>query len=465
MDASPPLRFQGPDVPRLGRREQLQLAFLAAAGPLLAWLSEALSPAAGFNDFNSYWLAGGLLDRGLSPYDLDALAALGRETGRSFVLGTGYSYPLPFAVAMVPLSRLPFEAALAMFLAGSIVLFALAVAGWLRWASGWAGVGSVSPRRLRAAALAAGWFPPVAGTVVAGQVNLVVIAALALGVRWLVDLPARSGARRARSGVRRALAGACVAAATVVKLVPIVILAPLVLSRRLADTVSVVAGTVALLALAVLVAPTSTGAAERMLDLMAPDPYWTNVSINGFISRLVVSTDRTAAVAPAAFEPQLVTALATGVFAAATLVVLWRARTRLREPRTLALAIGFALLAGVIGAPKNSFWNTSLSIVTVGLLLLAESWLLVPCSGAGLDRPGARAVDWTDRLLLAIWLAGLGVQTLVWIAPPPPTTIALAPIVTLAGSTALYGMLALWWLIARRLASKSPPSGTNVALS
>jgi hypothetical protein len=245
----------------------------------------------------------------------------------------------------------------------------------------------------------------------------------------------------------------------------------------MADVIWVTAGTAALLAGAALAVAASRGGAERMLDLLAPDAYWTNVSINGFVSRLVLSTDRTAAVAPVAFDPRLVTALATGVVAGATLVVLWRARARLGEPRTLALAVGFALLAGVIGAPKNSFWNTSLSLVTLGLLLAAEASGLLAGRRAPIteDRPPAHVFDGTDRLLLTVWVAGFGVQTLVWTVPPPPTIHILAPAVTLAGSSALYGMLALWWLIARRLApgrltpsrlaATSPTNPIGVALS
>jgi hypothetical protein len=468
MSARPLPGVRDARLPGLGRGEVAVLAGLAAVGPVLGWVAAVISPAPAFNDFNSYWLAGRLLERGISPYDLGAVAALARDEGRSFVLGTGFSYPLPFALAMVPLSRLPFESALAIFLGASIAAFGLTVAAWLRWATTWgaewrprnaaAGRAGIPAWRPRLAALLVGAFPPVVGTVQAGQVNLLVLALLAPGVRWLLE-----------TGTGRRSGGAIlVAAASVVKLVPIVVVVPLLLAGRVASAATATAAAGLMLAVPVVLTP-AAGGLERMIGLLSPDAYFTNVSINGFVSRLVLPTDRTVAVVPAAFDPALVSGVATVVFGLATLLVLWRARPRLAEPRTLALAIGFAVLAGIMGGPKNSFWNASLGLVTLGLLVASGTVPVLVGSGAspfartrsaaGPRADDARAddasdparLDRLDWLLLAAWASGFGVQTLVWVIPPPPTNVPFAPLVTLAGSAALYGMLGLWWLIARRL--------------
>jgi alpha-1,2-mannosyltransferase len=427
-------------------------------GPLLGLLAAILVPSPAFNDFNSYWLAGGLVDRGISPYDLGAMATLGELHGRSFVLGTGYSYPLPFAVAMVPLSRLPFGVALAVFETISLVAFAWTVASWLSWMAAWTGAGTAAAKRLRIAALLAGAFPPVIGTVEAGQVNLIVLAVLAAGVRRLLDA----------SPGTQAGGAVLVGLASIVKLVPAAILVPLLLARRWAESLAMLASGVVVLGLASWAAPASLGGTDRLLDLIAPDPFFTNVSINGFVSRLVLATDRSAAVVPHAFDPGVATAVVTAGFALATLAILWRARSRLQEPRALALAIGFALLAATIGGPKNSYWNVSLALVTVGLFVAAEApWLLA--AGGDADRTLRSRFrdrfDRIDRWLLAGGFLGIAAQTLVWVVPPPSPSIGLAPLLTLVGSGALYGMLCLWTLTARRLVARAPQAVSSAALS
>ncbi|HJX68023.1 MAG TPA: hypothetical protein VJ258_04780, partial [Candidatus Limnocylindrales bacterium] len=117
-------------------REIAALAIAAVAVPLLGWAFWALVLHLGANDFHDYWLAGKLILQGQSPYDSAALAETARREGLSFLVGGGYSYPLPFAVAMVPFALLPFAVAVAAFGAVSLVLFGLTVAAWLVWAHG-----------------------------------------------------------------------------------------------------------------------------------------------------------------------------------------------------------------------------------------------------------------------------------------------------------------------------------------
>jgi len=55
---------------------------------------------------------GRLVMEGRSPYDLGALRELAAQQHLSLQVGGGYSYPLPFALVMVPFAALPFGAAL-----------------------------------------------------------------------------------------------------------------------------------------------------------------------------------------------------------------------------------------------------------------------------------------------------------------------------------------------------------------
>ncbi len=145
------------------------------------------------------------------------------------------------------------------------------------------------------------------------------------------------------------------------------------------------------------------------------------------------------ALAPGAFDPAPVVAILTIGLAGATAGILWRARKRLRTTDGLAVALALTLVGATAGAPKTSFWNTALLLVAVGLLLYASA----PDLNLG-------ALDRVERRLLLAWLATAFLQPLVWIIGPLPPGPAAGAVVIL-GSLSLYGTLALWWLLGRRL--------------
>jgi hypothetical protein len=182
-----------------------------------------------------------------------------------------------------------------------------------------------------------------------------------------------------------------------------------------------------------------------LASLFGPDAYFTNQSINGLVSRLVRSTDRTLAPWPNAFDPSLPMLVLTGLFALGTGIVLWRSRSTLAGRRGIAIALGIALTAGLIGAPKGAYWTQALALLAVGLLLAVDA------PDLRLDRFGR-----TDRALFAAWFLGAVVQAILWLAPPPKT-VPLAPLVTLATSASAVGMFALWWLLVRRLGDERLP--------
>jgi hypothetical protein len=423
----------------VGPWEIAALAIAAAAIPLIGWAFWALVLHLGANDFQDYWLAGKLILQGQSPYDSAALAEMARREGLSFLVGGGYSYPLPFAVAMVPFALLPFAVAVAAFSALSLVLFGLTVAAWLGWAHGLA---PVAGRRRLVAALAAGLYPPVYGTVAMGQANLVLFPLLGIGTVLVLD--------GSTSG-RRFLGGLLVGLAAIVKLVPGVYVAPLGLARRFGAALGIVVGALGSLAAAVAVAPWAAAGSGGLASLLDPDAFYTNQSINGFVSRLVVSSDKSVAPWNGGFDPRPVMLIVTTAFGLLTLVVLWRARGQMLSRRGLALGLGLALVAGIVGAPKESFWNGSIALVAVGLLL-------------AVDVPDLRlrVLGRTDLGLLGVWFGSALVWAAVW-AIEPPAAGPLAPVVTLAWSSSFYGLVALWCLFVRRLRPGQDPAGTTIS--
>jgi len=408
--------------------EFVALASVAIAIPLAWWIASTLLVAGnGFNDFHDFYLAAQLITQGQSPYDKAALSELARSEGLHFVVGTGYSYPLPFALAMVPFVALPFTAAVLVFNGLSLAVFGLTVAAWIGWAHGWE---PTLRRRRFVLACAAAVYPSVYGTIANGQAGLVLLPLLGLGTMAAVDQG---------QGSRRFLGGIAIGLAAIVKLTPGLLAVPMLLGRQVRAAMGLVLGAVGALVAATLVVPWAGQGSEGMMSLLEPDSYFTNQSINGVVTRLVLPSERTVPLWNHGFDPRLPVLVLTGAFALLTLLILRKARRTLGERRGLALGIGLALVSGLIGAPKGTYWNQVMVLVPAGLLLAVE----VPDLRIG-------RLGHIDLALLACWLAGTTVQTLLWMSPPPSTG-TLAPVVTLLTSSSVYGLVALWLVLARRL--------------
>jgi Glycosyltransferase family 87 len=410
----PPLRWVA------GTRPALALAAILAPIALLLW-DIAHGGYGLWNDFASYWLAGKLVAAGHSPYDLTALARLGHREGIVFQAGTGYSYPLPFAVAMVPLSELPFQVAAVTFTAVSLLVFGLAVSGWLR--DPW--VFRAGPLPTILAAFLAGCYPPVLGSAFFGQANLLVFGALALGIRaW------------ARSGTTSSLVGgAWIGLGGIVKVAPLALVVPALVARRVAGALGVIGGACAALLLAVLLAPFGAAGMGGLGGLLMPDPYWTNQSLNGFVSRLTMRTERTTPLLPH-LDPALVGGLLLGTLAIATLAVLLLGRRSCARWDGYALGIGLTLVAASAGAPKNSFWNQVPALLGVGLLLTST------VVGRRLDR--------VTRTLLVAWFGLALVQR--WVDSLADATLrGMGPAGALLSSAAFYSLIMLWVAIGREV--------------
>jgi hypothetical protein len=383
-----------------------------------------------FNDFYAYWLAGRLVATGHSPYDSVAFVDLARNEGLDPV-GIGYSYPPLFAVLMVPISTLPPATAAWIFTAVSVAAFGLATSAILQATPYLA----TAPRLQRAAtALAVGLYPPVTASLVIGQVNLLILSLMSLGILAL-------GQTHRTSGWRELAAGAALGVAACIKLVPGAMVVPLVLARRWRSVAAMLIAAGVTLVFAGVIAPNALRGSGSLVGLLYPDAYWTNQSINGFVTRFVQDSDRTRAIAVDFLPPVPATVVLTAAFALATIGMLLRRKRDLDHPATLDLALAFVLVAATAGAPKASFNTHVFALLGVALLTLR-----LP--------EGARNLAPTDVLLLGLWLAGAVVQACL---EPLKDTVEgpLGTLRTLGTSSALYGLVALWLLLGRRLTQRS----------
>ncbi len=300
------------------------------------------------NDFYAYWAAGVLLNRGLNPYDVAALHAVQQAAGLQLETGSGYSYPLFFAHLVRPLALLPPATAATVFSVLSVLALALAVALLM---------GSLSPLGWPvtiAGGVAAGLFPPVIGSLYFGQANLFVLLLLSLAHRCVAPGPMLGIA----SAIKLYPAGGFLAALT--ERPP--------RWRRLA---------LGLLVLGVLLLPQLAAAggsfSGRAGYFLGPDTYWSNESINGWLSRLGIASTWTQPPYPELpVEPVMLAVVAAlGLF---TVFVLLRRRNR---PWDGALAL--SLWLGVVAAPKNSLWNFTpllLCVVFLWTRLRGRWWIL-----------------------------------------------------------------------------------------
>lgn len=414
-------------------RAGMALALLAAApATTILILQCVLGNTWVFNDFHAYWLAARLVARGQSPYDFAAFTDLARSSGIPSVVGMGYSYPPFFAVVMVPLASLPFDIAARVFAGGSALVLGVTIAGLLRAAPALA---STTWRRTAASALAMGLYPPIISSLVMGQVNLFVLALVAFGMLGGHSLP------------RMIAAGVALGVAAGVKMVPIVLLFPLLLARRSVIALSMLGAIVATVVFSSLAAPEAMRGTESLGGLFDADPYWTNQSLNGFGSRLFLEGDRTHALAAdnrvsiSVVSPALVVVLAL-----ATGWVLWSARRGLGKQRVLEVALAFALVAATAGAPKTSFNNHAPALLGAWMLLARPA-----ASGGGLQG--------IERWLMGSWI--LGALALAGIEPlNDPFEGVLGALRTLATSAALFGLLGLWLVLGRQLHRLARLSGS-----
>jgi hypothetical protein len=326
-----------------------------------------------FNDFADYWGAARILDLGGDPYDKHLLAQVLQGAGLHTTIGTGYSYPLLLAELLRPLGALPALVAGALFTAGSLACFGLAVALLL------SPLRTASRLEVLALATAAGTFAPAGGSLYVGQVNLYLLPLLALALRGVAGP-----------------AGLALCAA--VKLYPAAgALAFLALGRRGVRPLLVTLGSALALALGPNLVTGHWSYGDSVVAMFGRDPYWSNQSLNGWLSRVLPdSTPETA--------PMIAVAAALGALAVAVAA---------RQRRSWEGAFAVLLCYAVVAAPKNSIWNFAPLLVVI-----VFTWTLVR------DRPAAAALlaaAWalSDAQSPANWLADRAGLHTAWLSSLP----------------------------------------------
>lgn len=308
-------------------------AALVAAASLVDTLLQRGSDGL-FNDFYDYWLAARVVAVGANPYDNASMAAAIAHSGLHFTLGTGYSYPILFAYLCLPLGALPATVAAVAFTLVSLVGLGIAVA-----------MLATPLRRLPLAELIlvgaiAGVLTPISGSLYFGQANLLILPLLVLAWR----------------GVARPLT---LGLATAIKLYPAAALAAIAAGgrRSLRPLGSTLVVMLALTVLPNLLAGKSAAGAAG--GLFGPDSFWTNQSVNGFISRLSISSEFTRPPLPGLPVVPIELAM-LGLLGAGVLAVMV-----LRGGRPWAGCLSLAMAFAVVAAPKNSLWNYAPLLLTV----------------------------------------------------------------------------------------------------
>ena len=375
------MRPDGPLVTRPGALCGAWTCLLTAVTFADGLWSNRSSPGLGglFNDFADYWAAARILDQGGDPYDTRLVSHVLDQAGMHTLVGTGYSYPLLLAELLRPLGLLPPLVAGALFTAASLACLWLAMALLLSPLAGASRVPAL------AIATAAGLSAPIGGSLYVGQVNLVLLAPLALAFRGAAGP-----------------AGLAIAAA--VKLYPAAAaLAFGTAGRRGLRQLALTGGATVALALGPNLVTGRWSYGSSLLAMFGRDPFWTNQSLNGWLSRLAP---------PDLPVTPLMVAIAAALGALTLAVV---ARQSKGWPAAFALLLWY----GVVAAPKNSLWNFA-PLLVVGV----STWTLVR------GRPAA------TLLLVLSWALIDG----LW---PAGALLGSTPAAAWATSAPLYGALLL----------------------
>jgi len=235
---------QAPSAARAPGTRLVKAGVIAFAAVVASWLVfEAVNGALSLVDLTVY-RDGGLIVRHVQPYyDPHAYAPLYHWGGFS-PLALKFTYTPFAAIAFAVISFLPWG----VIVDGSVVvnMAALVAALWVTLRA----LGYTDRRvRLGATLLAAAatfWLQPVVRTIYLGQINLILMAA----IMWDLLQPDQTA-----SGRRRWWKGALTGVAAGIKLVPLIFVPYLLITRRFREAAAAVAGFIVTIAIGFAVLP------------------------------------------------------------------------------------------------------------------------------------------------------------------------------------------------------------------
>jgi hypothetical protein len=394
----------------------------APLGCLATTLPHALDDRWVRTDFLTFYLAFAVARRGGNPYDLEALRhSAGNPAIEEYVFP--YLYPPLLAQLGAPLAALPIFEAQTLWLLASVAVFAVTATATILWV----GRGTALLPSL-VFGLLLFWILPFPQNLAAGQSRFLVFGLVALAL-WAAM------ARRAdfASGLALALAG-------LIKVTPLLLVAPFAVRRRPRVLLGAAVGTLLFAGLAAAVGgvgpwiefarylpETSYG---REIPGLYPPAEYPNFSPAGLLSRLLPG--RVAAVGALSL-------LAVGALAALLLYRIARARSDV-EHETLLLPL---LALCVIAAPYVYLHHVVL-ILPGALFAICHAWC---------DRGLARRGGWIGLLLALTLVASVDFPArYAEMDLSEPGRRAL----TSLNLYALLGLYAAGLLLAGRVSSRPP---------
>ena len=275
-----------------------------------AW--QALRPLV-FNgnmyDFNSYYISAYATQKGLDPYDSDTLQALAKELGVPKV--TVYRYPPFNTLLFLPLSFLPYPAAVLLWRILNLALSAFAV--WLIWKTLALPLDAESALVIGVIVFT---FDPLIYNLAIGQINVLILLLLT-GVGW------------AWVRQRQVLAGVLLALAASIKIAPGVLFLYFLWKRGFKLVAAGISTVIVLAAIAFFALGEQT--TRKFIAILAAfaqeDNAWiANQSWRGFLARLFVGDESVPALYPAATLERVLYYAGALAIVVLTALILYRSR-------------------------------------------------------------------------------------------------------------------------------------------
>ena len=318
------------------------VVFLVLVVPLYAirGLNDSLDHARGTGtvggiDFKAYYIAADMLRSGKDFYDVQQQAeevqARGLPPNESF-----YIYPPLLAVLFVPLTTLPLQQAAQLWFFLNMALYGLSLVIISRELN----LGRHSGI-LPLLYILAFLFPPALFTLYKGQVNMVILLLLAVTF-WLCLRE------------RQVLAGMSLGVASMVKVIPILLL-PYFLWRRKYTLCLTAAATIAAIAILGLIivgwGPHRTYLSSVLPSLAQPRPNPGNQSLGGFLSLLLVENPYVEGLTHDPPLWRMATLAVSAAVVAGVVLTLWHRRGRAARPD-----LEFALIVAALPLITNIAW-------------------------------------------------------------------------------------------------------------